>query len=89
MTVADQIKNLDQKIMQNKAKYDLDRKMAKIFPLSSNNFDKYEYLTDEDLVLRQALLNKQDLKIIHWVQFSIRTKRGRQKRKTLEKTEKY
>ena len=72
MTVADQIKNLDQKIMQNKAKYDLDRKMAEIFPLSSNNFDKYEYLTDEDLVLRQALLNKQDLKIIHWVQFSIK-----------------
>ena len=72
MTVADQIKNLDQKIMQNKAKYDLDRKMAKIFPLSSNSFDKYEYLTDEDLVLRQALLNKQDLKIIHWVQFSIK-----------------
>ena len=72
MTVADQIKNLDQKIMQNKAKYDLDRTMAKIFPLSSNNFDKYEYLTDEDLVLRQALLNKQDLKIIHWVQFSIK-----------------
>ena len=30
-------------------KYDLDRKAAKISALSSNNLDKYEYLTGEDL----------------------------------------
>ena len=58
MTVADQIKNLDQKIMQNKAKYDLDRKVAKIFPFSSNNFDKYEYLTDEDLGLTPSTVEQ-------------------------------
>ena len=37
MTVTDQIKILDRKIMQNKAQYDLDRKPAKISELSSNN----------------------------------------------------
>ena len=42
MAVADQI-------MQNEAWYDLERKAAKISALSSNNLDKYEYLTDEDL----------------------------------------
>ena len=42
MAVADQI-------MQNEAQYDLERKAAKISALSSNNMDKYEYLTDEDL----------------------------------------
>ena len=38
--------------MQNEAQYDLDRKAAKISPLSSNNLDKYEYLTGEDLGLK-------------------------------------
>ena len=49
MTVADQIKILDSKTMQNEAQYDFDRKPAKISAQSSNNFDKYEYLTGEDL----------------------------------------
>ena len=35
--------------MQNEAQYNLDRKAAKISALSSNNLDKYEYLTVEDL----------------------------------------
>ena len=38
--------------MQNEAQYDLDRKAAKISALSSNNLDKYEYLTGEDLELK-------------------------------------
>ena len=37
------------KIKQNKVQYDLNRKTAEIFALSSNNLDKYEYLTGEDL----------------------------------------
>ena len=49
MTVVDQIKVLVRKNMQNEAQYDLDRKAARISALSSNNLDKYEYLTDEDL----------------------------------------
>ena len=48
ITVNDQIKILDRKIMQNEALYDLDRKAAKISALSFNNLDKYEYLTGED-----------------------------------------
>ena len=52
MTVTDQIKILDRKIMQNEAQYDLDRKAAKISALPSNNLDKYEYLTGEDLDLK-------------------------------------
>ena len=42
MTVADQIKTLDRKILQNEAQYDLYRKAAKISVLPSNNLDKYE-----------------------------------------------
>ena len=52
MTITDQIKMLNKKIMQNEAQYDSDRKAAKIFALSSNNLDKYEYLTGEDLGLK-------------------------------------
>ena len=48
MRIADQIKILDLKIMQNEAHYELDRKAAKISALSYNNLDKYEYLTRED-----------------------------------------
>ena len=52
MTIRDQIKNLDKKIMQNEAQYDLDRKTAIISAWSSNNFDKYDYLTGEYLGLK-------------------------------------
>ena len=52
MTVNDQIRILNKKIMQNAAEYDLDRKAANISALSSNNLDKYEYLTGEDLGLK-------------------------------------
>ena len=52
MTLTDQIKILDIKIMQNKAKNDLGGKAAKISALSSNKLDKYEYLTGEDLGLK-------------------------------------
>ena len=54
MTVTDQIKILDRKIKQNEAQYDLDREAAKISAISSNNLDKYKYLTGEDLGLRPS-----------------------------------
>ena len=54
ITVTDQIKILDRKIRQNEAQHDLDRKAAKIHALSSNNFDKYNYLTVEDLGLKPS-----------------------------------
>ena len=54
MTVTDQIKILNRKIKQNKTQYDLDREAAKISAQSSNNLDKYEYLTGEDLGLKPS-----------------------------------
>ena len=39
---------------KNEAQYDLGRKAAKISALSSNNLDKYEYLTGEDLHLKPS-----------------------------------
>ena len=58
MTKADQIKFLNRKIIQNEAQYDLDRKTAKISALSSNNLDKYEYLTGEDLGLKPSTVEQ-------------------------------
>ena len=58
MTVTDQIKILNRKIKQNESQYDLDRKAAKISPLSSNNLDKYEYLTGEDLHLKPSIVEQ-------------------------------
>ena len=54
MTVTDQIKILNRKIKQNESQYDLDRKAAKTSAFSSNNSDKYEYLTGEDLGLKPS-----------------------------------
>ena len=58
MTITDQIKILNRKIMQNEAQYDLDRKAAKISALSSNNLDKYKYLTGEDLGLKPSTVKQ-------------------------------
>ena len=54
MTITDQIKIFNRKIIQNETQYDLDRKAAKISALSSNNLDKYEYLTGEGLGLKPS-----------------------------------
>ena len=58
MTVTDQVKILDRKITQNEVQYDLDRKAAKIAALSSNNLDKYKYLSGEDLGLKQSSIGE-------------------------------
>ena len=44
--------------MQNEAQYELDRKAAKISALSSNNLDKYECLTGEDLGLKPSTVGQ-------------------------------
>ena len=58
MTITDQIKIFNRKIIQNETQYDLDRKAAKISALSSNNLDKYEYLTGEDLGLKPSTIEQ-------------------------------
>ena len=44
--------------MQNEAQDDLDRKVAKISALSSNNLDKCEYLTGENLGLKPSAVEQ-------------------------------
>ena len=58
MTITDQIKILNKKNMQNEAQYNLDRKAAKTSALSSNNLDKYQYLTGEDLGLKSSTVEQ-------------------------------
>ena len=58
MTVTDQIKILNRKFKQNKSQYDLDREAAKISALSSNNLDKYELVTVEDLNLKPSTVEQ-------------------------------
>ena len=62
MTVTDQIKILDRKIKQTGAQYNLDREAAKISAFSSNNLDKYEYLTGEDLDLKPSTVEQAKFK---------------------------
>ena len=56
MTVTDQIKILNRKIVQNESQYDLDRKAAEISALSSKNLGKFELLTGEDLDLKASTI---------------------------------
>ena len=58
MTVTNQIKLLDRKTMQNEAQYDLNRKAAKISTFPSDNLDKCEYLTGDDLGLKPNTVEK-------------------------------
>ena len=59
MTVADQIKILDDKIKSSKAQYDLGREAAKIPLLSFQDLlEKYEYLTSEDFGLTPSVFDK-------------------------------
>ena len=58
MTATDQIKILNRKIKKSNSQYDLDRKAAKISALSSNNLEKYELLTGEDLNLRPSTVEQ-------------------------------
>ena len=61
MTVTDQIKILNIKIKQNESQYDLDREAVEISALSSNNLDKYEILTGEDLGLKPSTIEQNKL----------------------------
>ena len=53
-----QTKILNRKILQKEPQYDLDWKAAKISALSSDNLDKYEYLTGEDLGLKPSTVEQ-------------------------------
>ena len=54
----DSLKILDNKIKGNQAQYDLDREAAKISTLLSDELERYEYLTGEDLGYKQGAVHK-------------------------------
>ena len=58
MSISEKIKAINNKIEQNKAKYNLDRQTAKISALSSGNNRKYEFLTGKDILPEEDLLEK-------------------------------
>ena len=41
---------IDDQIRDEKRQYDINREAAKIFALSSNKFNKYEYLTGKEIL---------------------------------------
>ena len=71
MTVSEKIKEIDNKIEQNKPQYNLDRQTAKTSALLSGNVDKYEFSRGEDILpgkeLLKKLLQSKDLNINHQV----------------------
>ena len=58
MTVADQLKIIDNKIKVNQAQYDLDRLTAEISPYTSGDLKKYEYLTGQDLGYNRSVVEQ-------------------------------
>ena len=58
MSISVKIKEIHNKIEENKAQYDLDRQTAKITALSSRNVSKYEFLTGKDVLAEKKLIQK-------------------------------
>ena len=58
MTLTDELKIFDDTMKENQAQYDLDREGAKMSALSSKEWDKYEYLTGEDLGCKPSVVGK-------------------------------
>ena len=61
MTVINQLKILDNKIKANNAQYGLDKEAANVSALSSDELEKYEYLTSEDLGYKPDVIQKAKL----------------------------
>ena len=62
MALTEQVKILNDKIKANKAQYSLDRETAKLFALSSDELEKYKYLTGEDLGYKPDVIQKSKFK---------------------------
>ena len=58
MSISKKIEAINNKIVQNKAQYNLVRQTAKIFALSSGNVSKSEFLTGKDVLPEKELLGK-------------------------------
>ena len=51
MNISQKIKEINNRIEQNKAQYDLDRQTAMISAFSSGNVSKYKFLTGKDVLV--------------------------------------
>ena len=89
MTVTNQIKILDRKVMQNEAQYDLDRKAAKISASSSADLDKYEYLTGKDLGLKPSTVEQAKFEYSPLGKFLNKGMKEEDKKEGLLKRQKY
>ena len=89
ITVTDQIKLLDRKIRQNEEQYDLHRKAAKISALSSENLDKYEYLTGEDLNYKPSTVEQAKFDYSPLSKYFNKGLEEDKKRRTFKETKKY
>ena len=58
MSLTEELKVLDDKNKANQVQFDLDREAAKISALSSVEFEKYKYLTGEDLRYKPGVVEK-------------------------------
>ena len=58
MTISEKIKTIGNKIEQNKAKYDLDRQVAKISALSLRNDNKYDFFNWQRCFTMKRLARK-------------------------------
>ena len=58
MTITEKTKTIDNKIEENKAQGNLDRRTTNIFALLSGNVNKYEFLTGKYILPENGLLEK-------------------------------
>ena len=58
MNISQKFKDINNKVKQNTAQYNLDRQTARISALSSGNVNKYEFLTGKDVLSGKVLLEK-------------------------------
>ena len=58
MSIREKIKTADNKIEQNKVRFNLYRQTATISALSSENVRKYEFLTGKDVLPEKNLIEK-------------------------------
>ena len=58
MGIIEKNKAINNKIQQNKAQYDLNKRTAKVSALLSRNVSKYEFLTGKDVLPEKDLLQQ-------------------------------
>ena len=58
MAIAHELKILDDKVKVNQAQYGLDREAAKMTALSSDELEKYVYVTGEDLGYKPGVVEE-------------------------------